>query len=113
MALNVNRNVEYAFYQYKMPRLFTKIEGKGNGIKTVVVNMVDIGRALARPPTYITTLAANWGPRPSLTSRQSDTLSTAATTLARCRTSSTGSSRSLFSARNVRTQKLFSVWRET
>ena len=54
MALNVNRNVEDAFYRYKMPRLFTKIEGKGNGIKTVVVNMVDIGRALARPPTYIT-----------------------------------------------------------
>ena len=53
MALNVNRNVEDAFYRYKMPRLFTKIEGKGNGIKTVVVNMVDIGRALARPPTYI------------------------------------------------------------
>ena len=102
MALNVNRNVEDAFYRYKMPRLFTKIEGKGNGIKTVVVNMVDIGRALARPPTYIIKyfgceLGANW----------------AATTLARCRTSSTGSSRSLFSARNVRTQKLFSVWRRT
>merc|ERR1712045_79631 len=29
-------------------------EGKGNGIKTVVVNMVDIARALARPPTYVT-----------------------------------------------------------
>merc|ERR1711962_1190239 len=28
--------------------------GKGNGIKTVVVNMVDIARALARPPTYVT-----------------------------------------------------------
>ena len=27
-----------------MPRLQAKVEGKGNGIKTVVVNMVDIAR---------------------------------------------------------------------
>jgi len=54
MALNVNRNVQDAFYRYKMPRLQAKVEGKGNGIKTVVVNMVDIARALARPPTYVT-----------------------------------------------------------
>jgi translation initiation factor 5 len=33
-----------------MPLLNTKIEGKGNGIKTVVPNMADIARALARPP---------------------------------------------------------------
>lgn len=32
----------------------TKIEGKGNGIKTVIPNMVDIAKALARPPTYPT-----------------------------------------------------------
>merc|ERR1719337_212091 len=54
MALNVNRSVQDAFYRYKMPRLQAKVEGKGNGIKTVVVNMVDIARALARPPTYVT-----------------------------------------------------------
>jgi len=54
MALNVNRNVQDAFYRYKMPRLVAKVEGKGNGIKTVIVNMVDIARALARPPTYVT-----------------------------------------------------------
>lgn len=34
-----------------MPVLLTKIEGKGNGIKTVVPNMSDIARALARPPS--------------------------------------------------------------
>ena len=54
MALNVNRNVQDSFYRYKMPRLVAKVEGKGNGIKTVIVNMVDVARALARPPTYVT-----------------------------------------------------------
>jgi len=37
-----------------MPLLTTKIEGKGNGIKTVIPNMVDVARALSRPPTYPT-----------------------------------------------------------
>nr|CAG4643191.1 EOG090X05QT [Ilyocryptus agilis] len=54
MALNVNRNVSDAFYRYKMPRLLAKVEGKGNGIKTVIVNMTDIAKALGRPPTYPT-----------------------------------------------------------
>lgn len=34
-----------------MPLLETKIEGRGNGIKTVIPNMSDISRALSRPPT--------------------------------------------------------------
>lgn len=54
MALNVNRNVSDAFYRYKMPRLMAKVEGKGNGIKTVIVNMTEIAKALGRPPTYPT-----------------------------------------------------------
>jgi translation initiation factor 5 len=37
-----------------MPILTTKIEGKGNGIKTVIPNMSDVARALSRPPTYTT-----------------------------------------------------------
>lgn len=37
-----------------MPRLIAKVEGKGNGIKTVIVNMVDVAKALNRPPTYPT-----------------------------------------------------------
>lgn len=37
-----------------MPVLTTKIEGKGNGIKTVIPNMSDVARALSRPPTYTT-----------------------------------------------------------
>lgn len=31
--------------------LSTQVEGKGNGIKTVIVNMVDVAKALNRPPT--------------------------------------------------------------
>jgi len=42
------------FHRYKMPVLQVKVEGKGNGIKTVIPNMSDIARALARPPTYTT-----------------------------------------------------------
>lgn len=34
-----------------MPELLTKIEGKGNGIKTVLPNMSDVAKALSRPPT--------------------------------------------------------------
>jgi translation initiation factor 5 len=43
-------NAGDAFYRYKMPRLIGKIEGRGNGIKTNVVNNVDIAKALERPP---------------------------------------------------------------
>lgn len=43
-----------AFYRYKMPKLQAKVEGRGNGIKTNVVNMVEIAKALARPPSYTT-----------------------------------------------------------
>ncbi|XP_062026267.1 probable eukaryotic translation initiation factor 5-1 [Rosa rugosa] len=47
-------NRDDAFYRYKMPRMITKIEGRGNGIKTNVVNMVEIAKALARPASYTT-----------------------------------------------------------
>lgn len=33
-----------------MPGIVAKVEGQGNGIKTVIVNMVDIARALNREP---------------------------------------------------------------
>ncbi|KAG0452278.1 hypothetical protein HPP92_025768 [Vanilla planifolia] len=47
-------NRDDAFYRYKMPKMITKIEGRGNGIKTNIVNMVDVAKALARPASYTT-----------------------------------------------------------
>jgi len=51
---NVNREVNDPFYRYKMPGIVAKVEGQGNGIKTVIVNMVDIARALNREPVFPT-----------------------------------------------------------
>lgn len=54
MALvNVRRDVTDAFYRYKMEKIQTKIEGKGNGIKTVVVNLSSVAQSLARPGSYV------------------------------------------------------------
>lgn len=52
--LNIRSDVKDSFYRYKMPKLLTKIEGRGNGIKTVIPNMSDIAKALSRPPSYPT-----------------------------------------------------------
>lgn len=52
--ININRNLSDQFYRYKMPKLIAKVEGKGNGIKTVIVNMPEIAKALNRPPMYPT-----------------------------------------------------------
>jgi translation initiation factor 5 len=51
--INVRRDVSDAFYRYKMERIQTKIEGKGNGIKTVVVNLSSVAASLARPGAYV------------------------------------------------------------
>lgn len=53
-TVNVNRNVTDLFYRYKMPRISAKVEGKGNGIKTVIVNMAEVAKAIGRPATYPT-----------------------------------------------------------
>lgn len=55
MALvNIPRNCDDPNYRYKMPKLQSRIEGRGNGIKTNISNMGDIARALKRPPTHAT-----------------------------------------------------------
>lgn len=53
-TVNINRNVTDMFYRYKMQKVIVKVEGKGNGIKTRIVNMSDIAKALDRPPAYPT-----------------------------------------------------------
>ncbi|KAJ1959971.1 eukaryotic translation initiation factor 5 [Dipsacomyces acuminosporus] len=53
-TLNIRRDVKDSFYRYKMPKLQSKIEGKGNGIKTVLPNISEVSRALSRPPSYPT-----------------------------------------------------------
>lgn len=52
MALNVNVKIKDIFYRYKMDKINTKIEGKGNGIKTIIVNIKTIGKSLNRSPIY-------------------------------------------------------------
>lgn len=54
MSVNIPRDMTDPFYRYKMPVLQAKVEGRGNGIKTVIVNMADIAKSLERPPTYTT-----------------------------------------------------------
>jgi translation initiation factor 5 len=51
---NIGRDDKDPSFRYKMPLIITKIESAGNGIKTVVPNMIELGRALGRPPSYIT-----------------------------------------------------------
>mmetsp|Transcript_59730 Transcript_59730/g.94867 ORF Transcript_59730/g.94867 Transcript_59730/m.94867 type:complete len:474 (-) Transcript_59730:75-1496(-) len=52
--VNIPSTLEDPEYRYKMPRLISKFEGRGNAIKTCIVNMGDVARALHRPPQYAT-----------------------------------------------------------
>ncbi|ODV67387.1 hypothetical protein HYPBUDRAFT_109174 [Hyphopichia burtonii NRRL Y-1933] len=51
--VNICRDNTDPFYRYKMPTLQAKVEGRGNGIKTSIVNLAEVSRALGRPPSYV------------------------------------------------------------
>lgn len=49
--VNIGGSSHDTSYRYKMPKLIAKVEGRGNGIKTKIVNMVEIAKALKVPPS--------------------------------------------------------------
>ena len=51
--VNIPRDVEDSHYRYKMPAIAVKIEGRGNGIKTRLTNILEISRSLDRSFSYI------------------------------------------------------------
>jgi len=50
--VNIPETVEDYSYRYKRPVIQIKIEGKGNGIKTNLVNLTDIAEHLRVPVEY-------------------------------------------------------------
>lgn len=52
--MNIGGDPNDRSYRYKMPRLVAKVEGRGNGIKTRIVNCADIASALHRKPGVLT-----------------------------------------------------------
>eukprot|EP01086_Lenisia_limosa_P013905 TRINITY_DN435_c0_g1_i5.p1 TRINITY_DN435_c0_g1~~TRINITY_DN435_c0_g1_i5.p1 ORF type:complete len:452 (-),score=206.59 TRINITY_DN435_c0_g1_i5:51-1406(-) len=52
--LNIAGDPNDASYRYKMPPIETKVEGRGNGIKTRFVNIKTVSKSLERDPACVT-----------------------------------------------------------
>ena len=51
--INISNTNTDPNFRYKMPKLESKVEGRGNGIKTSVMNVKEVAAAIHRPPTYV------------------------------------------------------------
>ena len=51
--LNIPSTVQDPKYRYRMAKMQLKIQSKGNGIKTHIVNLSDVAKDLRTDPQYI------------------------------------------------------------
>lgn len=51
-TLNIPSTIEDPSYRYKMPALQLRTEGRLNGVKTKIVNLEDVAKAIRVPPAY-------------------------------------------------------------
>lgn len=54
VMIPILKNNKDPHYRYKMPKLTAKVEGSGNGIKTVITNMTQVAKSIGRHPSYPT-----------------------------------------------------------
>lgn len=50
--VNIGTNKTDASFRYKMPEMQIKSEGRGNGVKTIILNIKDVAKALVVDPLY-------------------------------------------------------------
>lgn len=51
--MNIGGDAKDTSFRYKMPTLQIKSEGRGNGLKTVLLNLSDVAKALCLPADYL------------------------------------------------------------
>lgn len=51
--MNIGGDKSDASFRYKMPSLQIKPEGRGNGVKTILLNLTEVAKALFLAPDYI------------------------------------------------------------